>query len=56
MYLLIEVEDQKDIGNNEKSRYLVDGDRFEMINVLESIGLVDINCRCVKVHPATPQR
>lgn len=56
MLFVIEVDKQEDICNNEKRRYLVDGDRFEIEDVLKGIGLVDIHCRAIKVHPATQER
>ena len=51
MFLLIEVDNQNDVGNNELNRYLVSGkpiiDKF--------IGDKDwrIQCRGSNVHPAT---
>ena len=55
MWVVIKVDNQEDIGTDEKERYLVQGDKFEMEDVLKSINLVDIHYRCVKVHPATEE-
>ena len=53
MYLLIEVEDQDDVGNEELRRILID-DSIEISN--HTLSVVWINATGKIVHPARPQR
>lgn len=49
MWLLIEVDDQQDVGKNEKNRYLL-SDNLSIVDNLTSVAIIAIGSR---VHPAT---